>query len=105
MCFGIPMRVLRVDGLSALCEGHGRREQVDLSLIGRVEINTQVLVHLGNAYRALSDDEAAGITNAISAVAAAANGQPFEHLIADLTDREPQLPPHLQDQLPSKETP
>ena len=33
--------------------------------------------------------------DALRAVSAAAAGQPFEHLLADLIEREPELPEHL----------
>jgi hydrogenase expression/formation protein HypC len=58
-----------------------------------------LLVHVDVAVRALDDDEAQQIGDALQAVAAAAAGEPFEHLIADLVDREPELPEHLKDQV------
>jgi hydrogenase expression/formation protein HypC len=39
--------------------------------------------------------EARQIADALLAVTAAASGQPFEHLLADLIEREPELPAHL----------
>jgi hydrogenase expression/formation protein HypC len=58
-----------------------------------------LLVHVDVAVRALDADEAQQIGDALEAVAAAAAGAPFEHLIADLIDREPELPAHLKDQV------
>lgn len=95
MCFGVPMIVHESDGLSARCEGSGRNEQVNLALTGPVGPGTHILVHLGSAIRILDPQEAALIGDAIRAVDAAAHGEPFDHLIADLIDREPELPPHL----------
>ena len=57
-----------------------------------------LLVHVDVAVRALESAEAQQIGDALHAVAAAAAGEPFEHLIADLIDREPELPPHLKPQ-------
>ena len=56
-----------------------------------------LLVHVNLAIRAIESKEAQQIGDALHAVAAAAAGEPFEHLIADLIDREPQLPPHLRE--------
>lgn len=95
MCFGLPMRILSVSGGTALCEGAGRQERVSLALTGPVPEGGFVLVYLGSAMRELEQEEATAITAAIEAVAAAAQGLPFEHLIADLADREPELPAHL----------
>ena len=58
-----------------------------------------LLVHVDVAVRALDAGEAQQIGDALQAVAAAAAGEPFEHLIADLVDREPELPAHLRKQV------
>jgi hydrogenase expression/formation protein HypC len=52
-------------------------------------------VHVNVAIRALDALEARQIADALLAVTAAASGQPFEHLLADLIEREPELPAHL----------
>ncbi len=95
MCVGAPMRVVSVDGLSAVCVAEGRRERLSLALVGPVSVGDHVLAFMGSAVRTLDAQEAAQIGDALKAVAAAADGQPFEHLIADLAAREPQLPEHL----------
>lgn len=95
MCFGLPMRIVRANGLIALCEGEGRTETVSLALTGDLPAGDYVLVHLGTALRALSESEAADISNAIRAVEAAVDGRDYEHLIQDLIDRKPELPPGL----------
>ncbi len=96
MCIGVPMRVVSTDGLSAQCAIQGRTETVSLALTGPLEPDTDVLVYLGSAVRILEPGEAQQIADALKAVAAAAAGEPFDHLIADLVDREPELPAHLQ---------
>lgn len=95
MCFGLPMQIEEVTGLSAVCSGAGRRETVSLALTGGLAPGDHVLVYLGSAVRQLGADEARAITDAIAAVSAASEGREFEHLIQDLVDREPVLPPHL----------
>ncbi len=98
MCLGTPMRIAHVDGLNAVCEGTGAQEAVSLALTGSVAVGSYVLVYLGSAVRVLDADEAGRIADALEAVACAARGERFEHLIQDLVDREPELPPHLRNQ-------
>ena len=104
MCLGVPMQVQSVSGLAADCVPHGgegERRTVSLALVGPVEPGAHVLVHITSAVRVLDPAEAALIAGALSAVAAAAEGAPFEHLIADLIDREPELPAHLRPDPPA----
>ena len=56
-----------------------------------------LLVHVDVAVKALEAAEAGAIADALAAVTAAAAGEPFEHLLGDLADREPELPPHLRN--------
>lgn len=100
MCVGQPMRLITCDGLSATAVGVNDPDQqvvrLTLALTGPLTPGTHVLVHLGSAFRVLDATEAQHIADALDAVAAAQAGQPFEHLIQDLIDREPELPAHLQ---------
>jgi hydrogenase expression/formation protein HypC len=64
-------------------------------LIGPQPAGTRVLVHIDSAVRVLDDDEAEAIDRALEGLAAAMNGEAFEHLFQDLIDREPTLPAHL----------
>ena len=96
MCLGLPMIVIDGDDFSALCEWHGERRRVSTLLVGR-----QPAGYAGCWYTsiapcgALEDAEAEAIDRALDGLAAAAEGRSFEHLFADLIDREPQLPEHL----------
>lgn len=96
MCIGVPMTVLRTEGLVALCDGPNSQAWIDLALIGPVPPGTDILAHVGTAIRVLEPGERGAIGDALEAVRLAAQGRPFAHLLADLIDREPQLPPHLQ---------
>jgi hydrogenase expression/formation protein HypC len=58
-------------------------------------VGAQVLVHIDSAVRVLDAAEAGQIDDALDGVAAALAGQSFEHLFADLIDREPELPAFL----------
>ena len=102
MCLGLPMRVLLIQPSGAVqcaAEGDPQLRTVEPSLLDRPpRVGDWLLVHADVAVRALEIAEARQITDALQAVAAAAAGEPFEHLLSDLIDREPQLPAHLQDQ-------
>ena len=93
MCIGVPRQLSSV-------EGHSGRSVdglvVDLSLLaGEVAAGEWVLVHAGTAAHRLDEAEAFVVRDALAAADAAARGLPFEHLLADLVEREPVLPPHL----------
>ncbi|CAO3432626.1 HypC/HybG/HupF family hydrogenase formation chaperone [Azospirillum endophyticum] len=93
MCIGIPLRLIGVDGVL------GRAEDgtvIDLSLVPEAGPGDWVLGFLGAARRLLPPEEAAQILDALSAMAAALDGERLEGAFADLTGREPTLPPHLE---------
>lgn len=95
MCIGLPMTVVSGDGEMAVCERRGVRHDVSLLLLGPQPAGTDLLVHLGNAVRVLDPMEARQIDDALDGLAAAINGDSFDHLFSDLVGREPQLPDHL----------
>jgi hydrogenase expression/formation protein HypC len=100
MCIGLPMIVVAAGPYAATCERRGERREVSLLLTGPVPPGSHVLVHLANAVRVLEAEEARLIDDALDGAEAAAAGQPFEHLFADLIDREPELPEHLREPAP-----
>ena len=106
MCLGIPMQVERSLGLVADCRHGEQQQQVDLSLVGEVQPGDWLLVFMGAAREVLSAARAADILDALAALDAAMNGRfdPAIHL-ADLNQREPQLPPHLQAQFDAQRKP
>ena len=95
MCIGIPMVVRESNEQAALCERRGAMRQVSMLLVGAVPAGTLVLVHVDSAVRVLDPEEARQIDDALDGVALAMAGLPFEHLFADLIDREPELPAFL----------
>jgi hydrogenase expression/formation protein HypC len=95
MCLGVPMTIVETNGASALCERRGERRQVSVLLLDQPSVGAQVLVFIDNAIRLLDAEEARLIDNAVDGLAAACSGEDFDHLFADLVDREPQLPEHL----------
>lgn len=97
MCVGVPMQVVEAREGVAICTVDGERRAVSTLLVtdGPVQPGEWLLCHRETAFRRLEAEDAMLIKDALGAVLAAAEGQPYEHLIADLVDREPQLPPHL----------
>jgi hydrogenase expression/formation protein HypC len=95
MCLGVPMTIVETNDMTALCERRGEQRLVSVLLLERPPVGAKVLVFIDNAVRLLDAVEAEQIDNAIEGLAAACNGESFDHLFADLIDREPQLPPHL----------
>lgn len=104
MCIGAPMEVLELADPARCRARDGREEAVSMLLLGERDPGAFVLVHCGTAMRDLGAAEAALIADALDGLAAARDGDPFEHLFADLVDREPQLPPHLRGQDQREET-
>lgn len=99
MCLGIPMKIVCCDGLSAECENGDQIERIDLSLLGEQPKGTWVLVFLGAAREVLTEQRAAEIQKALSAIQAIMQGKTtdVDQLFADLVEQPPQLPPHLQN--------
>lgn len=99
MCLGIPMQIVCCKGLSAECKNGDQIEQIDLSLLGEQPADTWVLVFLGAAREVLTPERAYEVQQAIAAVQAVMQGESaaIETSFADLIERSPQLPPHLQN--------
>ena len=102
MCVGVPMLVTDILASGAArCLPYGEaggQHTVEASLLDTPPAaGDWLLVHVDVAIRALAQTEAKQIGDALKAVSAAAAGQPFEHLLADLIEREPELPPHLRN--------
>lgn len=96
MCLGIPMKVIESHGYLALCEGRGRREQVNLLLVGEVATGQWLHVALGTARELLDEQQAAQIDAGLDALAAIeAGATDFDRHFADLVGREPTLPDGL----------
>lgn len=96
MCIGIPMRVTSVDGALAECEGRGRRESVNLLLVGEVQAGQWLLVALGIAREILDEAQAARISAGLDALEAVQAGATnFDRHFADLLERQPTIPAGL----------
>ena len=96
MCIGIPMQVAEPRSRYALCRADGESREVDMILVGEQPAGTWVLVFLGAAREVIAGEDAARIGDALRALALIAQGETdVDHLFADLTGREPELPEHL----------
>lgn len=98
MCIGRPLCVVEMHDLHAVCaDPDGRREDIDMALVGAQPPGTWVLTFLGHARGVLSADDAARIRDALSALDAVMRGDApdVEHLFADLVADGPRLPDHL----------
>lgn len=96
MCLGIPMQVIEADFVEALCRARDGEHRIDTSLVGTPAPGTWLMVFLGAAREVISAETARRSADALEALAMAMRGDTgFDHLFADLVDREPQLPYHL----------
>lgn len=96
MCVGIPMQVRECSPMGwAVCDCEGEARRVDMRLVGAQEPGSWVLVFIDAAREVIDELRAQRVRDALKALDAAISGQPFEHLFADLIDREPQLPDFL----------
>ncbi len=75
MCLGIPMQVVKVDGVFAWCEGRGRRERINILLLGETSPGDWVYAVHGQAREKLAEQQATEINLALDGVAAALQGE------------------------------
>lgn len=100
MCLALPMKVIRMEGTTALCEGRNGIERLDTLLTGPLEAGQWVLGFLGAAREVVDAERAAQVADALDALESILHGDAStESLIragfADLVEREPQLPEFL----------
>ena len=96
MCVGIPMKILSVDGIAGRAIGDEGEALIDLSLVGDVAPGTWVLTHLGHAREVISEQEAELIARALRGLRSIMQGAGAGDAFADLDNRSPALPPHLE---------
>jgi len=108
MCVGIPMRVTETGEAAVWCEARdgGRRERINMLLVGDQAPGTWVLTFQGSALRVITPEEAEQTSDALLALAQTMGGDTsqLDALFADLVNREPLLPPHLQAELDANKT-
>ena len=97
MCIGVPMQVVEMRGVHALCRADGREEMVDMLLVGEQPPGTWILNFLGAAREVLTPEAAEQTRAALVALGDVMQGNDVDHLFSDLVDREPELPEHLRE--------
>ncbi len=89
MCLGIPMQVVEVDGAFAWCAGRGRRERLNILLLGETSPGDWVYAVHGQAREKLTALQAAEINLAFDGVAAALQGETnLDAYFPDFTTRQ-----------------
>jgi hydrogenase expression/formation protein HypC len=97
MCLGLPMQVIDSQPGRAICRGMGEQWEVDTLLVGDQPPGSWLLVFLDSARELISAERALQITEALTALELVLQGETaVGHHFADLIDREPKLPAHLQ---------
>lgn len=90
------MQVIEPRGESAVCTYRGEQTLVDMMLVGEQPVGSWLLVFLDAAREVISAEKAEQIADALEAMRLAMQGETgFDHLFADLVDREPELPEFL----------
>lgn len=94
MCIAEPRLLLAVEGIV----GQSAEGPIDLSLTPEATAGDWVLVFLGAARQRIDAEEAARIADALAGLKAvmAGSAADLDLLFADLAEREPSLPPHLE---------
>jgi hydrogenase expression/formation protein HypC len=99
MCMAIPMQVLRMEGFHAVClDRNGVETSIDTLLVGAVEPGQWLLTFLGAAREVVDVETAGKVGAALAALEGlmAGGSVDLDAHFADLVNREPQLPVHLQ---------
>ena len=100
MCLALPMKVIRMEGTTALCESRNGTERLDTMLTGPLAPGQWILGFLGAAREVIDAERAAQVEDALIALESILHGDGSNEALiqagfADLIDREPQLPEFL----------
>lgn len=89
MCMGLPMQVVETRDGYALCDGMGERREINTQLVGDQPPGTWLLTFLDSAREVLTAEDAALISDALTAVSRVMQGDTnVEHLFADIINAE-----------------
>lgn len=58
MCLAIPMKVIEIEGESAVVEVNGISQKIGLQLVPEIKIDDWVIIHAGFAIAKLNEKEA-----------------------------------------------
>lgn len=96
MCLGVPMQLVSVDGIAGMARDGASVELVDLSLTPDARPGDWVLIFLGAAREVMDEAEAMATRRALDGLRSLMSGGGLGDAFADLDNRTPTLPPHLQ---------
>lgn len=96
MCIGEPARLVSREGIAGTVAIEGREMLVDLSLTPDARPGDWLLCFLGAARGVIAAEEAAAIAAALQGLRRVMAGGDPGAAFADLEERAPALPPHLQ---------
>lgn len=98
MCLAIPLQVLRMEGMTAVCAGPHGEVRLDTLLSGPLTPGQWVLGFLGAVREVIDEARARRIGEALAALEDLLAGKTvdLDAHFADLAAREPRLPAFLQ---------
>lgn len=98
MCLGIPMQVVAIEGVFAVCDSRNGRSRINTMLLDDVLPGQWLLTFLDTAREAIDAERAQMIDAALDALSVVADGGTnFDDCFPDLIGREPQLPDFLKE--------
>lgn len=56
MCLAIPMKVIKIEGESAIVESGGIEQRIGIQLVPDVQLNDYVIVHAGFAIQKMDEE-------------------------------------------------
>ena len=98
MCLGIPMQVVDIEGVFAICDSRNGRSRINTMLLDEVLPGQWILTFLDTARECIDAERAQMINSALDALNVLANGGTnLDEYFSDLIGREPQLPDFLKE--------
>lgn len=86
MCIGIPMRVVESGEITALCEGRGEQQRINMMMVDECPPGSWVLAFLGVARDILTEEEAEEINQTLDEIEAVLRGDSgFEGRLPDFS--------------------
>ncbi|MBN1781170.1 HypC/HybG/HupF family hydrogenase formation chaperone [bacterium] len=58
MCLAVPMRIVKIDGNSAVAEAGEISQTIDIQLVPSIQLNDYVIVHAGFAIQKMDESYA-----------------------------------------------
>ncbi len=104
MCVGVPMQITAIDGIAATTTDGRHIEVIDLLLTPDAKEGDWILTFLGASREVITLDEAKKIVAALDGLRSLMQGGELGDAFADLEEKGPQLPAHLQAALDAGQT-